>query len=56
MSLPTQSLERDGPQVPAIGIGLMGLDDVYGSAGSPEDSAAFLEHAHALGYRRCVVG
>ena len=51
MSLPTRSLGRNGPQVSAIGLGLMSLGDVYGSAGSLEDKVAFLEHAHSIGAR-----
>ncbi|KAJ5207079.1 Aldo/keto reductase subgroup [Penicillium cf. griseofulvum] len=51
MSLPTRSLGRNGPQVPAIGLGLMSLGSVYGSAGSLEDKVAFLEHAHSIGAR-----
>ncbi|OGE48688.1 hypothetical protein PENARI_c026G07724 [Penicillium arizonense] len=51
MSLPTRSLGRNGPQVPAVGLGLMSLGSVYGSAGTLEDKVAFLEHAHAIGSR-----
>ncbi|CAG8908948.1 unnamed protein product [Penicillium egyptiacum] len=51
MSLPTRSLGRNGPQVPAVGLGLMSLGSVYGSAGSLEDKVAFLEHAHSIGAR-----
>lgn len=51
MSLPTRTLGLHGPQVPAIGLGLMSLSDVYGSAGSLEDKVAFLEHAHSIGAR-----
>ena len=51
MSLPTRALGRNGPQVPAIGLGLMSLGSVYGPAGSLEDKVAFLEHAHTIGAR-----
>ncbi|KAJ6124960.1 Aldo/keto reductase [Penicillium samsonianum] len=51
MSLPTRSLGRNGPQVPAVGLGLMSLGSIYGSAGSLEDKVAFLEHAHSIGAR-----
>ncbi|KAJ5747994.1 uncharacterized protein N7511_009690 [Penicillium nucicola] len=51
MSLPTRSLGRNGPQVPAIGLGLMSLGDIYGPAGTLEEKVAFLEHAHAIGAR-----
>ncbi|KGO44818.1 Aldo/keto reductase [Penicillium expansum] len=51
MSLPTRSLGRNGPQVPAVGVGLMSLGSIYGFAGSLEDKVAFLEHAHSIGAR-----
>ncbi|KXG53840.1 Aldo/keto reductase subgroup [Penicillium griseofulvum] len=51
MSLPTRSLGRNGPQVPAIGLGLMSIGSIYGPAGSLEDKVAFLEHAHSIGAR-----
>ncbi|KAJ5977338.1 hypothetical protein N7501_000680 [Penicillium viridicatum] len=51
MSLPIRSLGRNGPQVPAIGLGLLSLGSAYGFAGSLEDKVAFLEHAHAIGAR-----
>ncbi|CAG8387361.1 unnamed protein product [Penicillium salamii] len=51
MPFPTRSLGRNGPQVPAVGLGLMSLGSIYGSAGSLEDKVAFLEHAHSIGAR-----
>ncbi|KAJ5543132.1 Aldo/keto reductase [Penicillium sp. DV-2018c] len=51
MSIPTRSLGRNGPQVPAVGVGLMSLGDVYGYAGTFEEKVAFLEHAHSIGAR-----
>ncbi|KAJ9492814.1 hypothetical protein VN97_g403 [Penicillium thymicola] len=51
MPLPTRSLGRNGPPVPAIGLGLMSLGSIYGFAGSLEDKVAFLEHAHSIGAR-----
>ena len=51
MSSLTRSLGYNGPQVSAVGLGLMSLGDVYGSAGSLDDKVAFLEHAHATGQR-----
>jgi aryl-alcohol dehydrogenase-like predicted oxidoreductase len=51
MSLPTRSLGRNGPQVPAVGVGLMSLGSIYGYAGTLEDKVAFLEHAHSIGAR-----
>ncbi|KAJ5810446.1 NADP-dependent oxidoreductase domain-containing protein [Penicillium pulvis] len=51
MSIPIRSLGKNGPQVPAVGLGLMSIGDVYGSAGTLEDKIAILEHAHATGQR-----
>ncbi|OQE80566.1 hypothetical protein PENNAL_c0045G10389 [Penicillium nalgiovense] len=51
MSLPTRSLGCNGPEVPAVGLGLMSLGNAYGPAGSLEDKVAFLEHAHSIGAR-----
>ncbi|KAJ5273587.1 NADP-dependent oxidoreductase domain-containing protein [Penicillium angulare] len=48
-NIPTRTLGRDGPQVPAVGLGLMSIGGVYGSAGSLEDKLAILDHAHATG-------
>ncbi|KAJ5892906.1 NADP-dependent oxidoreductase domain-containing protein [Penicillium tannophilum] len=49
MSIPLRSVGKNGPQVPAVGLGLMSIGDVYGSAGTLEDKIAILEHAHATG-------
>ncbi|KAJ5708103.1 NADP-dependent oxidoreductase domain-containing protein [Penicillium malachiteum] len=49
MPIPTRTLGRGGPQVPAIGFGLMSIGDTYGSAGSLDDKVAILEHAHSTG-------
>ncbi|CAG8046932.1 unnamed protein product [Penicillium olsonii] len=51
MPYPTRSLGRDGPQVPAVGLGLMSLGNIYGDAGSLEDKVSFLERAHSIGAR-----
>ncbi|KAJ5675729.1 Aldo/keto reductase [Penicillium macrosclerotiorum] len=51
MSVPLRALGRNGPQVPAIGLGLMSLGGIYGPAGSLDEKVAFLEHAHATGQR-----
>ncbi|KAJ5142998.1 Aldo/keto reductase [Penicillium bovifimosum] len=51
MSLPTRTLGRNGPQVPAVGLGLMSLGSIYGYAGTLEEKVAFLEHAHSIGAR-----
>ncbi|KAJ5631630.1 uncharacterized protein N7484_011730 [Penicillium longicatenatum] len=49
MSIPLRSIGKDGPQVPAVGLGLMSIGDAYGSAGTLEDKVAVLDHAHAIG-------
>lgn len=51
MSIPNRRLGRDGPEVPAVGLGLMSIGGIYGSAGSLEEKLAFLDHAHAVGQR-----
>ncbi|KAJ5935618.1 NADP-dependent oxidoreductase domain-containing protein [Penicillium verhagenii] len=51
MSIPLRSIGKGGPQVPAVGLGLMSIGDIYGSAGTLEDKIAILEHAHATGQR-----
>ncbi|KAJ5161465.1 Aldo/keto reductase [Penicillium capsulatum] len=49
MSFPSRSLGRNGPHVPAVGLGLMSLGGIYGAAGSLDEKLAFLDHAHATG-------
>lgn len=49
MALPTRTLGRDGPQVTALGLGLMSIGGVYGPAGSDEERIALLDHAHGIG-------
>lgn len=51
MSLPTRTLGRDGPQVSAMGLGLMSIGGIYGKAGPLEETVAFLDHAHATSQR-----
>ncbi|KAJ5379052.1 NADP-dependent oxidoreductase domain-containing protein [Penicillium cosmopolitanum] len=51
MSLPLRTLGRNGPQVNAVGLGLMSIGGIYGAASSTEEGVAFLEHAHATGQR-----
>ncbi|KAJ5741369.1 NADP-dependent oxidoreductase domain-containing protein [Penicillium manginii] len=51
MSLPLRALGRNGPQVNAVGLGLMSIGGIYGAASSTEEGVAFLEHAHATGQR-----
>lgn len=49
MSIPTRSLGHNGPQVPAVGLGLMSIGGIYGSAGTLDEKLAFLDQAHAVG-------
>jgi aryl-alcohol dehydrogenase-like predicted oxidoreductase len=48
-SIPTRKLGKDGPSVPALGFGLMGLSMVYGTAPSDEERFAVLDRAVELG-------
>ncbi|KAI9848899.1 MAG: hypothetical protein M1838_000340 [Thelocarpon superellum] len=49
--LPTRQLGRNGPQVSAMGFGLMGLSAFYGEVESDEARFKVLDHAFALGER-----
>ena len=40
---------RDGPQVTAIGFGLMSIGGVYGPRGSDEERMALLDRAYEIG-------
>lgn len=52
MSVSLRTLGRDGPQVNAVGLGLMSIGGVtYGEAGPLEETVAFLDHAHSTGQR-----
>ena len=51
MPSPVRSIGRDGPQVSAMGLGLMSIGGAYGKAGPLDETVAFLEHAHATGQR-----
>ncbi|OLN95812.1 Aldo-keto reductase yakc [NADP(+)] 1 [Colletotrichum chlorophyti] len=48
-SLPTRRLGKDGPEIPALGVGLMGLSVAYGQTGSDEERLAFLDRAWEIG-------
>ncbi|KAH0612438.1 uncharacterized protein H6S33_010490 [Morchella sextelata] len=49
--LPTRPLGRNGPQVNALGLGLMGLSAFYGKVDSDEERFKVLDRAYELGER-----
>lgn len=49
MSIPTRALGRNGPEIPSVGLGLMSIGGVYGTAPSDEDRLALLDRAHGIG-------
>ncbi|KAG5971438.1 hypothetical protein E4U55_001223, partial [Claviceps digitariae] len=52
MSVPTRALGKNGPQVTAIGLGLMSFAGWYGQQDTSLDaSLAFLDRAHEIGQR-----
>ena len=48
-TLPTRQLGKDGPQVTAMGIGLMSLGHAYGHAGTDEERIAYLDALYTAG-------
>jgi len=48
-SIPTQPLGRDGPLIPTLGFGAMGLSAFYGSTGTEAERLAVLDRAYGLG-------
>jgi len=48
-SLPARRLGKNGPEIPALGLGLMGLSVSYGYAGPDEERFAVLDRAWELG-------
>lgn len=52
MSANLRQLGKNGPKVPPIGLGLMGLSQsVYGAVDDDEKRFKFLDRAHELGQR-----
>lgn len=48
-SLPKKPLGENGPEVPRLGFGLMGLSGSYGAQKPDEERLALLTKAHELG-------
>ena len=47
--LPTRPLGRNGPQVPRLGLGLMGISVFYGAAKPEAERIGLLDNAYKLG-------
>lgn len=47
--VPLRTLGKDGPKVPALGFGLMGLSVAYGAVPSDEERFKLLDRAVELG-------
>jgi aryl-alcohol dehydrogenase-like predicted oxidoreductase len=45
----TRPLGKDGPEVPRLGLGFVGLSGSYGHSGSDEDRLAFLDNVYKTG-------
>ncbi|KAJ9605023.1 hypothetical protein H2200_010412 [Cladophialophora chaetospira] len=48
-TVPLRKLGKDGPSVPALGFGLMGLSGMYGETGDDEERFQILDRAVQLG-------
>lgn len=51
MPFPTRQLGKNGPQVTAIGFGMMGLSSYYGATESDEERLKVLDHLYNTGER-----
>ncbi|KAI2616308.1 putative aldo-keto reductase [Hypoxylon sp. NC1633] len=49
--IPTRRLGKNGPHIPALSLGLMGLSSFYGKASPDEERFEFLDRAYELGCR-----
>ena len=50
-TLPTRKLGKNGPQVTAMGMGLMGLSAFYGKPKPDEERMKLLDHIYDAGER-----
>lgn len=48
-NIPRRQLGKNGPMVPALGLGLMGLSIAYGKVGDDEERFKLLDRAVELG-------
>lgn len=48
-NVPLHQLGKNGPMIPALGLGLMGMSVMYGKAPSDEERFAVLDRAVELG-------
>jgi len=47
--LPLRQLGNNGPRVPGLGLGLMGISGVYGIPAPDHERLAFLDEAYKMG-------